>query len=47
MMVAVLQANAITDPNNKQNRKWFATKHMLRITIAHSLIAIVRMKKTR
>jgi hypothetical protein len=26
---------------------WFATKHMLRMTITHSLIAIVRMKKNK
>lgn len=26
---------------------WFATKHILRMTIAHSLVAIVRMKKNK
>jgi hypothetical protein len=26
---------------------WFATKHMLRMTIEHSLVAIVRMKKNK
>ena len=26
---------------------WFATKHILRMTIEHSLVAIVRMKKNK
>ena len=26
---------------------WFATKHILKMTLAHSLIALVRMKKNK
>ncbi|MFT6194126.1 MAG: hypothetical protein ACJASU_001025 [Cognaticolwellia sp.] len=49
-MVCELIARAIrggTNANYFLADTWFATKHILRMTIEHSLIAILRMKKTK